>query len=254
MKFMKKLYIIFLLSASIALYGQDLHDKHSDLPCINQHFDVFVHLVKIHHPIPKEEIDLAVELANKYFSPICISFEICDIDTAFNYNYNALYNDALMREFATLYKGNNKINLYFVSGEIQGLRIQSWSFGKIGRDDSANIFIRIPQAFPYELGHFFGLKSTFRGNGEELVDGSNCKTAGDLICDTPADPYRLGKKTTDYVKGCVFYYNKTDLNGDYYQPDVGNVMSYYFACHCGFSYQQYKKMAENYYKSNIKYW
>ena len=238
------------------MYSQELHDKNSDLPCINQHFDVFVHLVRTNVMVKEEDIDLAIELANKYFSPLCISFEKCDIDTAFNYNYNQLYNEPLMKELATLYKGNNKINLYYVRGEIMGINIKSWSLGKIGKDNSANIFIRIPEAFPYELGHFFGLKSTFRGYKEELVNGSNCETAGDFICDTPADPYRLGDKTRYYINlaNCVFHYPEKDPNGEYYQPDVGNVMSYYFNCHCGFSYQQYKKMAENFYKSNIKYW
>lgn len=41
----------------------------------------------------------------------------------------------------------------------------------------------------HELGHYFSLLHTHStSNGDELVDGSNCLNAGDLFCDTPADP------------------------------------------------------------------
>ncbi len=41
----------------------------------------------------------------------------------------------------------------------------------------------------HELGHYFSLAHTHETNGgSELVNGTNCSTAGDDLCDTPADP------------------------------------------------------------------
>ncbi len=99
----------------------------------------------------------------------------------------------------------------------------------------------------YEFGHYFGLLSTYQGNGSELVDGSNCETEGDLICDTPADPYINDGSIHQYTQACIFVSDKLDANGQFYEPDVGNYMSHYGSqCECGFTFQQYSKMAETY--------
>ena len=90
------------------------------------------------------------------------------------------------------------------------------------------------------------------------IDGTNCTTNGDLICDTPADPYVVGENISNYVDvqmGCRFIYGGTDANGESYLTDVGNIMSYYpEECKCGFSYEQYQLMAENYRKADPKHW
>ncbi len=75
----------------------------------------------------------------------------------------------------------------------------------------------------HEIGHFFGLlhtHETFRGI--ELVDGSNCDSAGDLICDTPADP----NLAFTGVVGCNYQGNFADPSGNLYRPDPSNIMSY----------------------------
>lgn len=78
----------------------------------------------------------------------------------------------------------------------------------------------------HEVGHVLGLPHTHgptnTGTTTELVDGSNCATHGDRFCDTPADPNLLG-----LVNGsCSYTGTGTDANGDMYQPDVTNIMSY----------------------------
>lgn len=97
----------------------------------------------------------------------------------------------------------------------------------------------------HEMGHFFSLSHTFRGwenapwNGEtvtqfspssgilnELVNGSNCDDAGDMICDTPPD-YNLGfgwDGCKDYDGGAK------DPNGDLLDPDESNFMGYFIGC------------------------
>ena len=107
-------------------------------------------------------------------------------------------------------------------------------------DDAASI--------SHEIGHYLGLLHTFgpTSRTKELADGSNCESQGDLICDTPADPNRLELVNSD----CIYHgtvedslgYPDTirDANGDAYDPDVHNIMSYYgvFGCRNRFSPQQ----------------
>lgn len=74
----------------------------------------------------------------------------------------------------------------------------------------------------HEMGHYFSVRHTHNA-GNELVDGSNCTTAGDQICDTPADP----TLSTSVVNGaCVYTGVATDANGDGYTPQTTNYMSY----------------------------
>jgi hypothetical protein len=84
----------------------------------------------------------------------------------------------------------------------------------------------------HEFGHYFGLyhtaeQATF---GIEKVDGSNCETAGDRICDTPADP---GELYSVYVNpsGCYMQGLKEKGTGLEYYPMIQNYMSYYNPCY-----------------------
>lgn len=76
----------------------------------------------------------------------------------------------------------------------------------------------------HELGHHFNLLHTFESaNGEELVTRnsplSNCTVAGDGFCDTPAD-------TKNY--SCPYQSDGSkDRQGELYNPDWQNYMSYY---------------------------
>ena len=75
----------------------------------------------------------------------------------------------------------------------------------------------------HEVGHYLGAlhtHETFRG--AELVDRSNCGVAGDLLCDTPADPNLWNGTLT----GCTYTGASFDANGDLYRPDPSNIMSY----------------------------
>ncbi len=68
--------------------------------------------------------------------------------------------------------------------------------------------------------------STQAGDVEvELVDGSNCTTAGDRICDTPPD-YGFGQS----CGCCTMVYDVWDRNGDKIEPMIDNVMSYSEGC------------------------
>lgn len=87
----------------------------------------------------------------------------------------------------------------------------------------------------HEMGHYFGLLHTFEtANGVELVNGSNCGSAGDLLCDTPADGFHTFGDSSGF--SCD-YSSGTDANGDAYVSDETQIMSYNqpFSCVSNFS-------------------
>jgi hypothetical protein len=50
------------------------------------------------------------------------------------------------------------------------------------------------------MGHFLGLLHTHEDSfGKENVDGTNCRTAGDLLCDTKADPGFIPAEPNTYT-------------------------------------------------------
>ncbi len=82
------------------------------------------------------------------------------------------------------------------------------------------------QIAAHEVAHALGLMHTHDAIlGAELVDGSNCTTAGDFICDTPADP-NLGLAGMIEYGTCNYIGTLTDANGDAYTPSTTNIMSY----------------------------
>ncbi len=93
----------------------------------------------------------------------------------------------------------------------------------------------------HEIGHYFDLFHTHEtAFGTECPDGSNCGSAGDLLCDTPADP-----NLTDLVNAsCVYTGNETECDGQSYNPDPTNIMSYSLKeCRTFFSSDQITKIA-----------
>lgn len=103
----------------------------------------------------------------------------------------------------------------------------------------------------HELGHYFNLLHTFQNSTNsnlalrELVTrgpGNNCGVAGDMLCDTPADPYGLSGGTT--IQGCTYLGTARDPNGDLYQPPLDNLMSYYFQCGSVFTSGQQNRIED----------
>ncbi|MDX2196554.1 MAG: M43 family zinc metalloprotease [Cytophagales bacterium] len=90
----------------------------------------------------------------------------------------------------------------------------------------------------HELGHFFGIVHTHDG-GNELVNGTNCATAGDRYCDTPADPNMFRNDNYHVDAACNYIGAFRDSNNQSYSPDTRNFMSYSTVeCRNRFSGQQ----------------
>lgn len=251
-----------LLMLCFLIYGmqpqaQNLHHRDKPLPCLNKTFSIYAHLVKNEAgnvTTNREQIESLLVEVNASFAPICVKFQLCQLDTIENYNYADFdYEDGTSDEMINRNYVSRRINFYFVH-EIRE-ECGFADLGGVANIGRAYVVLACLSSgvISHELGHLFGLTHTFEGNREELVNGSNCATTGDGLCDTPADPYHDPDDISDYVtQDCEFISLLRDANGEFYQPDVGNIMSYY--CRCGFSYDQYLRMAETYLNSNPKVW
>lgn len=192
-----------------------------------------------------------------------------ELNKAFD-NVNSIYQDAYLNfficdgieyidddSFTHLKIGDEKnftetnyvpglINIYFTN-HIENLSNESICgfSNNVGRDDMIvmnNSCSLNGSSLPHELGHFFSLLHTHgpANSTSELVDGSNCDTDGDGICDTPADP---GLNTVNIDRSCNYLGTETDANGSDYNPDTSNIMSYSRKeCRTFFSEQQLARM------------
>ena len=235
-------FFAFLLSA------QDLTTKQAPLPCLDKQFSIVAHIVRDTfggESYTEADILAGITKINELFSAICVSFEVCEYRYIDNFQY---YVGNHWDEIQMKYNQENRINMYFgISNNSNPAYCTFSTQGGISLVDQGGIFIRCNswQAMAHGMGHYFGLLDTYRGSGTELVDGSNCETEGDEICDTPADPFVAGEQLIYYLdvfNTCRFNSPKVDANGQFYEPDVGNIMSAY-QCACGFTYQQYLRMA-----------
>lgn len=204
---------------------------------------------------------------NDLFAPICVSFEICEFGYYPYYSFDTLYSLEWIEQMDRKFSVRNHINIFFIGKD---MALDSQLCGRAthgGIHMPRNSYIMIERyclsefSLARHMGTYFGLFPTNHGdNLDELVNGSNCETTGDFICDTPADPYDKAPSGGPYVEiglhepTCLFILEDTDANGEHYQPDLGNIMSPYFWCHCGFSRQQYIRMATNYLESERKKW
>ncbi len=267
---------VFVLFSQLRVNAQDLLTTQAPLPCLDKTFTIVAHIVR--DSLGEENIDEAtilesIDSLNRFFSPICASFEVCEFNYIDNFQYDTLEaNKDEWPEMLAKFNRLRRINMYFIGLDEGNPLCGSATLNGIAQNSATSgILILKECAIPsfktisHEMGHFFNLLHTFEGSvgseppiNPELVDGSNCATAGDEICDTPADPYVAGDLVTDYVsveQGCRFINLKRDGNGDYFVPDVGNIMSYYpNACRCGFTYEQYVRMANAYLNSSEKLW
>ncbi len=129
---------------------------------------------------------------------------------------------------------SGKLNMYFVNNLSQGVAGPYYcGYSKYPGDGERIVFSR--GCFGYNqvsvilhlIGQYLSLYPTHGPNNAtmtaELVDGSNCATTGDEICDTPADP-RLNRSGA--MSGCTYVGTFQDANQQYYQPNTTNFMSY----------------------------
>ncbi len=249
--------VAVLLLATLGILLSSFHlmeeEPRSPLPCLNKRFSILVHIVKDslgQANVSEAAIQGEVAGVNAYFDDICVSFEICEFNYIDNFQWDTL--DAVggykWDQMLTAHHQDFRINVFYVQHIIEPPGVAGFAdLGGINNTSGGGICVTKPGgALLHEMGHYWGLPHTFEGNGSELADGSNCQTEGDGFCDTPGDPYVPFDPPGNYInEDCIFVSMLQDANGDFYDPDVGNVMSYY-GCDCHFSYEQYWHMANTY--------
>ena len=192
-------------------------------------------------------IDNIMTTVNNYYSNSDIQFYNCDsisyIDDSNFYDFHKDYENILCET----YDVTNVINIYYFNSVTSwnGVGICGYSrfppsVDRIIMDNSCALN---GSTLSHELGHYFSLYhthgSTNSGTTTELVNGSNCTTDGDELCDTPADPNLSGVVNFN----CEYNDSITDLNGAVYMPDTSNIMSYSLkVCRNSLSSEQYNRI------------
>jgi hypothetical protein len=262
--FKRSLIVLLLCLIGISSSAQG-EEPIKPLTQVNKQFLVIVHIVYDKDTVSNVDttaIKAVFAQLNNLFKPISVSFNICEFRYIYNYQYDNLPGNRETELIANYYVPN-RINMFFVS-DIVNTQIKECGNAGLGGIALPQNIILIKKmctdimTIGHEMGHFFSLLHTFdTSNGVELANGSNCKTAGDGVCDTPADPFGgiAGNRGT-YIDStnCTFIFASTDVNGQFYNPDIGNIMSYYGSCACPkFTHDQFEKMA-TYYLANPVSW
>lgn len=174
-------------------------------------------------------LNQAITELNEYFLPANVQFFLCSVRLIANDSYFD-FNKGLESEITQQHNVDNTLNLYFVNNIVTNSGLVC-GYAYLPSADKDHIFltnncVENGTTHLHEVGHYFGL---FHTHGKyanepnlELVDGSNCTTTGDDVCDTPADP-NVSNVNDD---NCNYTGSTKDANGDLYQPDPRNIMSY----------------------------
>lgn len=208
--------------------------------------DVYIINNDLGHPVVQpSQIAGSIDLLNSEFTKIGLQFKAGQIKYISEYVYGKYTTEDQINEITVKYGAPDKINLYMVDTIFRNERFY-YGFTSFPDDINRNyIFLRkdyINGNYIITLmGHFFGLLSTHETlGGVERVNETNCRQAGDFICDTYADPGLFGEITDS----CTYETPKMDPVGDYYLPTVANYMSESLGkCKCRFTPDQFRRMS-----------
>ena len=206
--------------------------------------------------LPIERYEQAILDANEHYAPVgFVFFTVASgIDFIDDDDFWTTSSLDEIDELRTTNTVSDAINIYFTenlnyeNGSLCG--ISAFTFSSVQAIAMRNSCtandagLGNHSTFSHEIGHYFNLFHTHEtAFDDELVDGSNCDEAGDLLCDTPADPV-LTSFTVD-SKTCEYTGSEEDDNGDPYDPDCTLLMSYSLKhCRDVFSPESFVRMEE----------
>lgn len=215
-------------------------------------------------------INLTVNQLNQLLNDLNANFLNLSIQFYFlnnQYSYtndsqNYIFNLNNQSSFCNMYDVGNAINLYFFGSFTDSKIAGIANFPKYifynNADQTNRILMAttgsissISSTLIHEFGHYFGLFHTHETiNGQEYPSGTNCSYTGDLLCDTPADPFSVISDLDDprvcvkynwfygyYYWDCSYY-----LFGYEYNPPIYNYMSYYNSSRNSFTNGQLNRM------------
>lgn len=206
-------------------------------------FSIFVHILRNDDGSNAAMTDavLAQNLQRMadFYRPHNICFTFVGRDFIDNTNWNTNYMTSEIGAMHAINPHSDAIDIYVHRNNFQGSGGNAYSipsvFCSVAAPSSFN--------FEHEMGHCLGLWHTFEtAAGAECPDGSNCATAGDQVCDTPAD---YGGSENNNGPGCTHTGTQTiGCNGGTfgYAPPTRNIMSYWWFCYSEFTAGQAVRM------------
>lgn len=202
--------------------------------------------------VSTQHVQQKVDEVNVIFSPINLHFSICNIQfVPYPYNLNnspvgfETWDNTIENYFTNAAWQKGFLNIFYARGDGPNA-----SLPFLGAPDRILMGNNPTTVFAHEIAHYFSLLHTHAFDGYstniftlELVNGSNCQTEGDFICDTPADPGLYGRiapfPQCEYIDSV-----SVDANGDLYAPAIDNYMcATYPNCITQFTPQQFSRMA-----------
>lgn len=178
-----------------------------------------------------KQLTIAMTDLNKVFEQVGLKFfqygDVIYIDS--DHFFTIPDNQASRNELLQQNAVPNTINVYFTN--LTGVCGQAtWPDNPppqgILIDNSCAGVPANPSTFAHEIGHFLALLHTHETVfGIECPNGNNCNGAGDLLCDTPADPNLVNHVSVE----CAYdnYASPPSGCGDTaYSPQTNNIMSY----------------------------
>ncbi len=194
--------------------------------------------------------------ANNLYSAVNFNFYQCG---TVNYiNSNTYFNgitystsaSSTEHQMANAHKVSDALNVFYCPNTSPST---SWSsfpsyLGTNGKDwiIMKNTHSNNSSTFSHEVGHWFDLYHTHQGSENVTRNSSsscyNCPTAGDLLCDTPAD------RGTSFTSSCGYSGTATNsCDGLAYAPIPTNIMSYASKpCRTNFTAGQINRMQLSY--------
>ena len=213
--------------------------------------------------LAESDLNDAITHMNTFYATAGMEFFLCDginyIDNDAYYIFDNSNNSGAEANLTGANNVNGLINIYFVSSitTSSGGGAAGYAYYPGGPDVimMTNSATTNQSTLIHEVGHFFNLIHTHGPSNStlttELVDGSNCDTDGDLICDTPADPNLSGLVDAN----CSYNGFQKDANNTFFTPDTSNILSYSrWSCRNTLTTQQYAriyaafKTARNYFE------
>lgn len=196
------------------------------------------------------ELNTALTILSQDLQPHNICISLSGTDQILNNNF---YNNNLFANASSIAATNAKadaIDLYFCpnTSPNPGGTAMAIPNGALvmGGTWPGGIVVNTSHILSHEFGHCMGLFHTHETYfGVACVNGSNCATAGDLVCDTPADP---GLNFNVNSSTCIWNGSGIDPcgSGFPYNPDELNIMSYTFpSCMSYFSPNQGQRMRDH---------
>lgn len=188
-----------------------------------------------HTAIDQATLDQYLALANEAWEPAGIRLAAHPvIDRIMNDDW--FESVPSVNDFRSIRPLENALNIYWAPagsmGSLCGISAFTFStLDTIAIQAACQGYSDVGGVFCHEVGHWFDLFHTHEpAYGLECVDGSNCLTSADLLCDTPADFGLSFESCVDPVtcslrEGCDEIYGPCE-DDPFYAPDTENFMSY----------------------------